>query len=48
MSHKTVTLSRQRLKQGHWGIGGHANTNAEVVTAARAQIVELAKNAPAT
>ena len=28
--------------EGGWGIGGHANTNAELVTAARAQIAELA------
>ena len=34
--------------EGGWGIGGHANTNAELVTAARAQLAELAKNAPAT
>jgi phenylpyruvate tautomerase PptA (4-oxalocrotonate tautomerase family) len=26
---------------GGWGIGGHANTNAELVSAARAQIAEL-------
>ena len=26
---------------GGWGLRGHANTNAELVTAARAQIVEL-------
>ena len=32
--------------EGGWGISGHANTNAELVTAARAQIAELAKNAP--
>ena len=31
---------------GGWGIGGHAHTNAELVTAARAQIAELAQNAP--
>jgi phenylpyruvate tautomerase PptA (4-oxalocrotonate tautomerase family) len=28
-------------KDGGWGLGGHANTNAELVTAARAQIAEL-------
>jgi phenylpyruvate tautomerase PptA (4-oxalocrotonate tautomerase family) len=27
---------------GGWGLGGHANTNEELVTAARAQIAELA------
>ncbi|MCU1423261.1 MAG: hypothetical protein JWN36_2912, partial [Microbacteriaceae bacterium] len=26
---------------GGWGLGGHANTNDELVTAARAQIAEL-------
>jgi hypothetical protein len=26
---------------GGWGLGGHANTNAELVAAARAQIAEL-------
>jgi len=31
---------------GGWGIGGHANTNAELVAAARAQIAELAGNPP--
>lgn len=29
--------------EGGWGIGGHAHTNAELVSAARAQIAELAK-----
>jgi hypothetical protein len=28
------------------GPGGHANTNAELVSAARAQIAELSKNSP--
>jgi phenylpyruvate tautomerase PptA (4-oxalocrotonate tautomerase family) len=32
--------------EGGWGIAGHANTNAELVTAARAQIAELANNPP--
>ena len=27
---------------GGWGLAGHANTNAELITAARAQIAELA------
>jgi phenylpyruvate tautomerase PptA (4-oxalocrotonate tautomerase family) len=27
--------------EGGWGIAGHANTNAELVTAARAQLAEL-------
>src|SRR5271154_690783 len=30
--------------EGGWGLAGHANTNAELVTAARAQLAELAKN----
>src|SRR6267154_1558794 len=29
---------------GGWGLGGNANTNAELVDAARAQIAELARN----
>jgi len=32
--------------EGGWGIGGQANTNAELVAAARAQIAELANNPP--
>jgi phenylpyruvate tautomerase PptA (4-oxalocrotonate tautomerase family) len=32
--------------EGGWGIAGHANTNAELVSAARAQIAELANNPP--
>ena len=32
--------------EGGWGLNGHANTNAELVSAARAQIAELAKNSP--
>jgi phenylpyruvate tautomerase PptA (4-oxalocrotonate tautomerase family) len=31
---------------GGWGLSGHANTNTELVSAARAQIAELAKNSP--
>jgi len=30
---------------GGWGLAGHANTNAELVTAARAQIAELSAGA---
>ncbi len=33
---------------GGWGLNGHANTNAELVSAARAQIAELNKNASST
>jgi phenylpyruvate tautomerase PptA (4-oxalocrotonate tautomerase family) len=29
---------------GGWGLSGHANTNAELLSAARAQIAELTKN----
>jgi hypothetical protein len=32
--------------EGGWGLGGHADTNAELVSAARAQIAELGKNSP--
>ncbi len=31
---------------GGWGLGGYANTNAELVTAARAQIAELQAKKP--
>src|SRR3984957_11712545 len=34
--------------EGGWGLSGHANTNAELVTAPRAQLADLANNAPAT
>ena len=34
--------------EGGWGISGHASTNAELVSAARAQIAELANNSPGT
>ena len=34
--------------EGGWGIAGHANTNAELVAAARAQIAELQRGSPAT
>ncbi len=33
---------------GGWGLRGHANTNEELVNAARAQIAELRKNSPGT
>jgi hypothetical protein len=32
---------------GGWGLAGHANTNAELVTAARTQIAELSASGPA-
>jgi hypothetical protein len=34
--------------EGGWGLGEHANTDAELVSAARAQIAELGKNSPGT
>jgi phenylpyruvate tautomerase PptA (4-oxalocrotonate tautomerase family) len=33
---------------GGWGLNGHANTNADLVTAARAQLAELNKDASGT
>jgi hypothetical protein len=32
--------------EGGWGLHGHAHTNAELVTAARAQIADLQKSVP--
>jgi phenylpyruvate tautomerase PptA (4-oxalocrotonate tautomerase family) len=32
--------------EGGWGLGGHASANAELVSAARAQIAELSKSSP--
>ena len=32
--------------QGGWGLSGHANTNDELVSAARAQIAELTEHTP--
>jgi phenylpyruvate tautomerase PptA (4-oxalocrotonate tautomerase family) len=32
--------------EGGWGLAGHANTNEELISAARAQIAELSKNQP--
>ncbi len=34
--------------EGGWGLGGHANTNEELISAARAQIAELSKDSPRT
>jgi phenylpyruvate tautomerase PptA (4-oxalocrotonate tautomerase family) len=31
---------------GGWGLSGHANTNEELISAARAQIAELSRNSP--
>jgi len=36
-----------RAARGRWGLAGR-NTNAELVSAARAQIAELGKNSPGT
>jgi len=33
--------------EGGWGLAGHAHTNAELVTAARAEIARLSSGAPA-
>jgi phenylpyruvate tautomerase PptA (4-oxalocrotonate tautomerase family) len=34
--------------EGGWGLRGHANTNEELVSAARAEIAELSKHSPRT
>lgn len=40
LSGRTWVLLTEAV-EGGWGLGGHANTNAELVAAARAQIAEL-------
>lgn len=40
LAHRTWVLLTEAV-EGGWGLGGHANTNAELVAAARAQIAEL-------
>jgi phenylpyruvate tautomerase PptA (4-oxalocrotonate tautomerase family) len=40
LSERTWVLLTEAVPGG-WGLGGHANTNDELVTAARAQIAEL-------
>jgi phenylpyruvate tautomerase PptA (4-oxalocrotonate tautomerase family) len=40
LSDRTWVLLTEAV-DGGWGLGGHANTNAELVTAARAQIAEI-------
>jgi phenylpyruvate tautomerase PptA (4-oxalocrotonate tautomerase family) len=40
LSERTWVLLTEAIAGG-WGLGGHANTNEELVTAARAQIAEL-------
>jgi phenylpyruvate tautomerase PptA (4-oxalocrotonate tautomerase family) len=41
LSDRTWVLLTEAI-DGGWGLGGHANTNAELVQAARAQLAELA------
>jgi len=41
VSERTWVLLTEAV-DGGWGLGGHANTNAELVQAARAQIAQLA------
>jgi len=43
LSDRTWVLLTEAV-EGGWGLGGHANTNAELVAAARAQIAEIASN----
>src|SRR5580692_6183663 len=40
ISNRTWVLLTEAV-EGGWGLGGHANTNEELVTAARAQIAEI-------
>ena len=40
LADRTWVLLREAV-EGGWGLAGHANTNAELVAAARAQIAEL-------
>ena len=43
LSEKTWVLLTEAI-EGGWGLAGHANTNDELVQAARAQLAELAKD----
>jgi phenylpyruvate tautomerase PptA (4-oxalocrotonate tautomerase family) len=45
LSERTWVLLTEAV-EGGWGLGGHANTNEELVTAARAQIAELSATTP--
>jgi len=45
LSERTWVLLTEAV-EGGWGLGGHANTNEELVTAARAQIAELSAAKP--
>ena len=47
LSGRTWVLLTEAL-DGGWGLAGHANTNAELIVAARAQIAELQQAKPAT
>ena len=46
-AHRTWVLLTE-APEGGWGLRGHATSNAELVSAARAQIAELSKNSPRT
>ncbi|MEV8212886.1 hypothetical protein [Leifsonia sp. NPDC077715] len=46
LAHRTWVLLTEAI-EGGWGLGGHANTNAELVDAARAQIASLQSGAGA-
>jgi hypothetical protein len=43
---KRVWVLLTEAVEGGWGLFGHANTNAELVDAARAQIAELTAQEP--
>ena len=43
LSERTWVLLTEAI-EGGWGLAGHANTNDELVQAARAQLAELAKD----
>jgi phenylpyruvate tautomerase PptA (4-oxalocrotonate tautomerase family) len=45
ISERTWVLLTEAV-EGGWGLGGHANTNEELVAAARAQIAELSAGTP--
>jgi phenylpyruvate tautomerase PptA (4-oxalocrotonate tautomerase family) len=45
LSDRTWVLLTEAV-EGGWGLGGHANTNEELVAAARAQIAELSGRKP--
>ena len=47
LSGRTWVLLTEAV-DGGWGLAGHANTNAELIVAARAQIAELQQPKPAT